>query len=146
MSFEYRIIDADAHVNPPATFWADYLPSGLRALAPKLEHGEDADYVVFEGRRKKLNLIGAQAGRQGADFKMEGRLSDTRLGGWMPGERLQDMDRDGMDAAVLFGGGPLGTGNDEALFRKLRCIQPLAGRLLQLCPQSASRRGLRPHA
>ncbi|MEA3178291.1 MAG: hypothetical protein QOI59_1814 [Gammaproteobacteria bacterium] len=116
MSLQYQIIDADAHVNPPATFWADYLPAGLRALAPKLEHGEDADYVVFEGRRKKLNLIGAQAGRSGVDFKMEGRLSDTRLGGWMPAERLQDMDRDGMDAAVLFGGGPLGTSNDELFF------------------------------
>ena len=113
MPRNYQIVDADAHVNPPPTFWVDYLPAHLRELAPQLEQAEDADYVVFEGKRRKVNLIGAQAGRSGKDFKLEGRLSDSRKGGWMPGERLADMDQDGMDAAVLFGGGPLGTGNDE---------------------------------
>jgi predicted TIM-barrel fold metal-dependent hydrolase len=113
MERSYQIVDADAHVNPVPTFWEDYLPAHLRELAPKVETEGDVDYVVFEGKRRKVNLIGAQAGRSGKDFKLEGRLSDARKGGWMPGERLADMDRDGMDAAVLFGGGPLGTGNDE---------------------------------
>jgi predicted TIM-barrel fold metal-dependent hydrolase len=113
MSSRLHIVDADAHVNPPPTFWVDYLPNNLKEFAPKLEHGEDADYVVFEGNRRKVNLIAAQAGRKHSEFKMEGRLSDARKGGWMPGERLADMDRDGMDVAVLFGGGPLGTSNDD---------------------------------
>lgn len=110
---EYKVICADSHVNPPPDFWQEYLPASLRELAPKIEHGDDADYVVFEGRRKKLNLIGAQAGRKGEDFKIEGRISDMRGGGWLPDERLIDMDTDGLDAAVMFGGGPLGTTNDE---------------------------------
>ena len=109
----FQVIDADQHVNPPPTFWADYLPKHLRELAPQVEHADDADYVVFEGKRKKINLIGAQAGRDVKDFKLEGRLSDVRQGGWMPAARLADMDTDGIDVAVLFGGGPLGTGNDE---------------------------------
>jgi len=113
MERSYQIVDADAHVNPVPTFWDDYLPAHLRELAPKVETEGDVDYVVFEGKRRKVNLIGAQAGRSGKDFKLEGRLSDARKGGWMPGERLADMDTDGMDAAVLFGGGPLGTSNDE---------------------------------
>jgi predicted TIM-barrel fold metal-dependent hydrolase len=113
MSGRFHIVDADQHVNPPPTFWQDYLPAHLRDLAPKLEAGDDADYVVFEGKRKKFNLIAAQAGREAKDFKMEGRLSDARVGGWMPEARLVDMDKDGIDVAVLFGGGPLGTGNDE---------------------------------
>jgi len=113
MTRNFQIVDADAHVNPPATFWAEYLPSHLRDLAPKIEHAEDADYVVFEGSRRKVNLLNAQAGRSGKDFKVNGRLSDARSGGWMPGARLEDMDQDGMDAAVLFGGGPLGTSNEE---------------------------------
>lgn len=107
------IIDADAHVNPPHDMWADYLPENLREFAPVIEHGEDADYILFEGNRRKVNLINAQAGRKGSDYKMEGRISDTRSGGWMPTARLADMDQDGMDAAVLFGGGPLGTQNEE---------------------------------
>jgi predicted TIM-barrel fold metal-dependent hydrolase len=110
------IVDADAHVNPTPDFWGEYLPKSLRSLAPRIEPGgndEDCDYVVFEGNRRKLNLIGAQAGRKGEDFKMIGRQSDMRSGSWMPQARLDDMDIDGIDAQILFGGGPLGTKNDE---------------------------------
>jgi predicted TIM-barrel fold metal-dependent hydrolase len=108
-----EIIDADAHVNPSADMWADYLPQKLREHAPRIESGEDCDYVVFEGKRRKVNLIAAQAGRKGKDFKMHGRVADARAGGWMPAARLEDMDQDGIDSAVLFGGGPLGTSNME---------------------------------
>ncbi len=107
------VVDADAHVNPSHDMWTDYLPASLRDLAPKIESDEDCDYVVFEGRRRKLNLISAQAGRKGEDFKMHGRASDARAGGWMPKARIADMDHDGIDIAVLFGGGPLGTSNVE---------------------------------
>ena len=98
------IVDSDAHVNPSHDMWADYLPADFRALAPQLEHGEDCDYIVFEGTRRKLNLISAQGGREGKDFKMHGRASDARAGGWMPKARLDDMDTDGIDTAILFGG------------------------------------------
>jgi predicted TIM-barrel fold metal-dependent hydrolase len=107
------IVDADAHVNPSHDMWADYLPVAFRELAPQIEHGDDCDYIVFEGRRRKVNLISAQGGREGKDFKMHGRVSDARAGGWMPKARLDDMDTDGIDTAVLFGGGPLGTANHE---------------------------------
>jgi predicted TIM-barrel fold metal-dependent hydrolase len=106
-----EIVDADAHVNPSMDMWGDYLPAALRELAPRVEHGDDCDYVVFEGRRRKLNLISAQAGREGKDFKMHGRVSDARAGGWMPAARIADMDEDGINTAILFGGGPLGTTN-----------------------------------
>jgi len=111
----YQIVDADAHVNPPPTFWSEYLPQSLRDRAPKLVYDkiEDCDYVEFEGTRKKVNLIGAQAGRAGAEFKLHGKLTDARSGGWMPAERLDDMDKDGMDVSVLFGGGPIGTLDEE---------------------------------
>jgi len=107
------IVDADAHVNPPYEMWEQYLPAPLKEFAPRVEHGDEFDYVVFEGQRRKVNLIGAQAGRAGKDFKVEGRVSDVREGGWMPKARIEDMDQDGMDIAVLFGGGPLGTGNQD---------------------------------
>jgi predicted TIM-barrel fold metal-dependent hydrolase len=107
------IVDADAHVNPSHDMWADYLPESLREHAPQVEHGEDCDYIVFEGKRRKVNLISAQAGRKGEDFKMEGRVADARAGGWMPKARIADMDEDGIDTAILFGGGPLGTSNIE---------------------------------
>lgn len=116
----YRIIDADAHVNPPPVFWADYLPGRLKDLAPRIEYGDDVDYVVFEGRKKKVHLMSDQAGRKGENFKVEGKLSDMRGGGWLPVERLEDMDKDSIDAAVLFGGGPLGTKNVDLFIESYR--------------------------
>ncbi|CAN7314718.1 amidohydrolase family protein [Phenylobacterium sp. LjRoot225] len=107
-----RVVDADAHCDPPYEMWAEYLPPHLRELAPRIEHGEENDWIVFEGKRRPVMMISNQAGRTGKDFKMVGRRSDMRPV-WLPETRLADMDQDGMDAAVLFGGGPLGTMNSE---------------------------------
>jgi predicted TIM-barrel fold metal-dependent hydrolase len=105
------VVDADVHVTPPPTFWAEYLSPKFRDLAPKLEEGNDCDYVVFEGNRRPINLMQSQAGRTFDKYKNAGKQSDMRMGGWMTPARLADMDRDGIDKAVCFGGGPLGTGN-----------------------------------
>lgn len=117
---KYRTVDADQHLNPPQTFWVDYLPQHLKALAPRIEQGEDADYIVFEGQRRKINLMNAQAGRTAKNFKMEGRLSDVRLGNYDAAARIADMDADGVDAAVLYGGGPIGSANMELYIESFR--------------------------
>ena len=106
------IIDADAHIDPPHAMWAQYLPANLREHAPVIEHGEEHDWIVFEGNRRPVRMISNQAGREGKDYKVFGRIADMRAA-WEPETRLADMDTDGMDAAVLFGGGPLGTRNAE---------------------------------
>jgi predicted TIM-barrel fold metal-dependent hydrolase len=107
-----HVVDADSHMDPPYEMWAEYLPSNLRELAPRIEEGEECDWVIFEGRRRPVRMISNQAGRAGKDFKMVGKRSDMRAA-WLPQQRLSDMDTDGIDAAVLFGGGPLGTTNRE---------------------------------
>lgn len=107
------VVDADVHVTPPPTFWAEYLSPQFRELAPTVESDGEFDYIVFEGQRRKVNLMQSQAGRSAEQYKNAGKLSDMRVGGWMVDKRLDDMDRDGIDKAVCFGGGPLGTGNLE---------------------------------
>ncbi len=106
------IVDADAHIDPPYDMWREYLPANLRDLAPVIEEGNECDWIVFEGSRRPVRMINNQAGRTGKDFKMVGKLSEQRTV-WEPATRLADMDADGIDAAVLFGGGPLGTFNNE---------------------------------
>jgi predicted TIM-barrel fold metal-dependent hydrolase len=107
-----RVVDADAHLDAPHEMWADYLPKHLGELAPRIEAGEEHDWIVFEGRKRPVAMISNQAGRQGKDFKMFGRRSEMRPV-WLPETRLADMDTDGIDAAIIFGGGPLGTTNSE---------------------------------
>jgi predicted TIM-barrel fold metal-dependent hydrolase len=106
------LVDADAHVDPPYDMWYEYLPPNLRGLGPQIEEGEEHDWIVFEGKRRPLRMINNQAGRKGKDFKMFGKKSEMRAA-WLPQQRLSDMDTDGIEAAVMFGGGPLGTSNSE---------------------------------
>lgn len=74
----YRIVDADGHVEPAiAVRWPDYIS------------GPDGEAVAREGERI---------------FAQIGDLSGTRRGAWDPRARLEDMDREGIDVAVLFGG------------------------------------------
>lgn len=106
------IFDADAHIDPPHDMWKSYLPASLKDRAPVIEHGEDCDYIVFEGNRRPVMMINNQAGRDGRNFKMKGRLAEQR-NTYDPARRLADMDLDGIDQALCFGGGPLGTFDNE---------------------------------
>lgn len=115
MTQAIELIDADAHVNPPPTFWEDYLPSDLASKGPQIEEGsadEDHDWVVFEGTRKPLNVMSSVVA-QGRNFRPNGRRSDIQAGSWEPAARLTDMERDGVSRAVMFGGGPLGTADND---------------------------------
>lgn len=116
------IFDADAHIDPPHDMWKDYLPSHLKDRAPYIEHAEDGDYICFEGNRRPFMMINNQAGREGKNFKMKGRLAEQRKV-WDPATRLADMDADGMDAALLFGGGPLGSLDNELYLASYEAYQ-----------------------
>lgn len=106
------LIDADAHLDPPYEMWKDYLPAHLRDQAPYIEEGEEHDWIVFEGNRRAVKQLNNTAGKAGKDFKMNVKRSEMRAA-WLPEQRLADMDQDGVEAAVIFGGGPLGTKNSE---------------------------------
>ena len=115
-----NVISADSHVNAPVEMWADYLPAEFRDRAPVLEHTDDGDFEVFEGRRKPLIGLTAAAGRRPQEYTMTvRRLDEVRRGGFDPGPRIEDQDLDGIDAEVLFGGlaGTPLTSQDPALSR-----------------------------
>lgn len=110
-----ELVDADAHVNPAPTFWDDYLPARFAGRGPRWEKGapgDTHDWLVFEGNRRPLNLQSAVSGQK-KQFQTTGRQELLRAGNWEPAARLADMDQDGVHTAVMYGGGPLGTADNE---------------------------------
>jgi predicted TIM-barrel fold metal-dependent hydrolase len=110
------LISADSHVNPPATMWVEYLPKSLRDQAPRVESTDEGDFQVFEGRRTPLIGINSMAGKKPEQYSWNvRRLDEQRAGGFDPAARLEDMDADGVQAEVIYGGGPLRSQNPELL-------------------------------
>ena len=112
---EYRLISSDSHVTMPDAAWQTYLDPEFRDRAPRIEHSDDGDFRVFEGNRTPIMTLDNLAGKKPEEFKLNVRkLNEQRAGAWDPAERIKDMDTDGVDAEVLYVGGPLQS-SDAAL-------------------------------
>jgi len=108
-----------------ADFWASIFAQ-IRDWRRRSKAKASSTTSCSKATRRAVNLMQSQAGRH-STIQNAGKLSDMRTGGWMVDKRLEDMDRDGIDKAVCFGGGRWAR-QSRALSRQLRCLQPLAVR------------------
>ena len=112
---EYRLISSDSHVTMPADAWQEYLDPEFRDRAPRIERTDEGDFRVFEGQRTPIMTLDNLAGKTPEQFSLNVRkLEDQRTGAGDPAARIADMDIDGVDAEVLYVGGPL-ISSDPAL-------------------------------
>jgi predicted TIM-barrel fold metal-dependent hydrolase len=91
------VISADDHLDihaMPPDVWSSRLPNAWRERGPRVEETEDGPWWICEGRRV------SPSGR-----KEKGYISANDHG-FRPGQprtRLEDMDRDGVRATVVYG-------------------------------------------
>jgi predicted TIM-barrel fold metal-dependent hydrolase len=112
----FKLISADSHVSIPESAWQEYLSPEHRAKAPRIERTEEGDFRVFQDKRTPINALSNLAGKKTEEYTSTiRRLEDQRAGAWDPVERLRDQDIDGVDAEVLYVGGPLVDARDDAL-------------------------------
>ena len=105
----------------PDEAWQEYLDPALRDRAPRIERTDEGDFRVFEGQRTPINTLNNLAGKRPEDFSLNVRkLEDQRSGAWDPVERIKDMDADGVDAEVLYFGGPLASKDSELRLNSVR--------------------------
>src|SRR5882724_6488786 len=103
-----RIISADSHVNPPKDLWTSRVPARLRERAPRVESTPQGDFWIVDSRVSGAIGLDASAGHKPEDFRPAGMTyKDMRPGSYDPKARLADMDLDGVDAEVLYFGGPV---------------------------------------
>ena len=105
---DYHLISSDSHVTMPDEAWPEYLDPEFRDRAPRIERTDEGDFRVFEGKRTPIMTLDNLAGKKPEQFTLNVRtLNEQRAGAWDPAERVKDMDTDGVDAEVLYVGGPL---------------------------------------
>ncbi len=99
----YRLISADSHLNEPPDLWTKRVPPSLRDRAPRIERFDQGDAWVIEGVRDPINFgMNACAGLDPEQMQGWVRFEELRHGGYDPSARLDEMDRDGVDAEVLY--------------------------------------------
>jgi predicted TIM-barrel fold metal-dependent hydrolase len=90
---KYFIVSADAHANEPADLWATRIEAKYRERVPRvIVDASGVKWRVSEGHRPDRLRTD--------DLEGEDRL--RQLAGADPEHRLRDMDRDGIDAEVIF--------------------------------------------
>ena len=101
-----RTIDADGHVIEPADLWVRELPASLRAQGFHVRWNADTrqEEVHLEGRcLLPVGIVGVGlAGRPFDDVGKGVRYGELRPGGFDPARRLQDLDAERIDVAVLY--------------------------------------------
>jgi predicted TIM-barrel fold metal-dependent hydrolase len=102
-NMQYRLIDADTHINEPPDLWTSRVPARMRDRVPHLERFEEGDAWVGEGVKEPINFgLNAAATFSRFERKAWVRFEDISPGGYDPAVRLEEMDADLVDAAVFY--------------------------------------------
>ena len=98
-----RVVSADSHVLEPHDLWTRRLAGSPYAdRAPRMVEDESHGHVfAIDGLRPfPVGLAGA-AGKPAEELRYTGdQVESLRAGGWDPKARLEDMDADGVAAAI----------------------------------------------
>jgi len=94
-----HVIDADGHVFEPDTLWAEHLSRNFVDRRPRIvRDNRGTTRYLIEG-----SMFPPGAGRAAAVPEGLVEAGLTREGGINPTMRLNDMDQEGIDVAVLYG-------------------------------------------
>ncbi|PZO56946.1 MAG: hypothetical protein DCF15_07840 [Phormidesmis priestleyi] len=102
------VIDTDSHILEPIDLWPNYIEDkDLLPLAPRFYEDESGEQqFMIEGfqppRPKGTGLGGRNVGTKLQDTVASQRWEDQQPGGFQAAARLQDMDKEGVDIAMLY--------------------------------------------
>ncbi|MFZ0668349.1 MAG: amidohydrolase family protein [Acidimicrobiales bacterium] len=99
----HRLVDADTHINEAPDLWTSRVSSKFKARVPHMESFDQGDAWVMEGVKDPINFgNNVAAGYPPEERQAWVRWDEIRRGGYDPKVRLEEMDMDLVDAAVLY--------------------------------------------
>ena len=134
---DYRIIDADSHVNSTPDLYLSRVPASYRERAPRVVEMQGYDaWVVDNKKPSPITILAAAAGRKPEELARKViRFSEMLPGAYDPKARLGDMDRDTIDAQVLYGDGAMGAQDPELRTVLIRAYNEWLAEFCAVAPQ-----------
>jgi hypothetical protein len=99
----YDVISCDSHVIEPPDLWGERLPAKYRDRGPRIAHEANTDVILCDETVMPPVGLLAPPDRPNDQQRFEGRWDeDVPRGAYDPKARFADLERDGVDAEVLF--------------------------------------------
>ena len=99
----YRLVSADQHINEPPDLWLKRVPAKYKSRVPQMKSFDEGDAWIIEGVADRINFgMNACSGLPPELVQPWLRWDQVRKGGYVPRERIKEMDMDGVEAAIQF--------------------------------------------
>jgi len=113
MSLPFKLVSADSHIAEPPDLWRGRIEPRFADRAPTVVSHEGADFfVIDQSRPPKTGAPGIGIGLlatkrkytepEGYDFGHDGRWQDVPESAYDPGKRATELDREGIEAELIY--------------------------------------------
>jgi predicted TIM-barrel fold metal-dependent hydrolase len=105
----FKLVSADSHIVEPPDLWIKHIDRRYLDRAPRMVNGPDGDGFVCEGMlRGDQGGVGLVATKrkyvdpEAYDFGFQGRWEEVPEASYDPHERLKELDREGIEAELIY--------------------------------------------
>jgi len=137
----FKLVSADSHVVEPPELWIDRIDRRFRHQAPRMVQEADGDFFLCEGALYEKCGIGtfSSSAKKSEDIRFTGRWDEILPGAYDPAARLADMERDSMDAELLYSTLGIGMFAIADLDFQFACFQAFNDWLAEYCAGAPGR-------
>lgn len=144
MTLPFKLVSADSHIVEPPDLWTTRMDRRYRDRAPRIVMDEKFDYFACEGSKRSGGGIGLLATRPkyddpDHDFGFEGKWVDVVEAAYDPAERVAELDREGIEAELIYTSFGLSMYQIADLDFQVACMRAFNDWLSEFCAACPSR-------
>jgi predicted TIM-barrel fold metal-dependent hydrolase len=112
MALPFKLVSADSHIAEPPDLWTTRIDRRFVDRAPRIITRDDGDFFVIDGHVREtergahgIGLIATNrkyTNPEGFDFNFTGWWKDVPAASYEPDARVKEMDREGIEAELLY--------------------------------------------
>jgi predicted TIM-barrel fold metal-dependent hydrolase len=144
MTFPFKLVSADSHIAEPPDLWTTRIDQKFRDRAPHMVSRDKGDAYIIDGESNSASLVGLLATKPKYAnpetlFGLEGRWTDVPEGAYDPSARATELDREGIEAEILYTTVGLGLFGLKDLEFRYACFRAFNDWLAEHCAGAPKR-------